>query len=263
MCKRLESVALASSAVNACFRERGLEVCCVLPMLIILITIMTIAPTSNELPFVRVSCLHHLQTVQNQLGIDSQAAKLYTNEQTTTAKPNLANGSPVTYLTCINYSAESRDVTANSSGLLTSSDHPVAWSLHGTCLISLPKRTLLNFSVKGCGDPAIVCKCERTIVMVRLQSERSSCLTHHGPRSTWITARQPRVLIGVRQTIRHVEEFSCSFADHLKRRAFFCVFKKKRSLNNMFSDLGLQSSRVPSSETKRIHLSQESFAVII
>lgn len=96
-------------------------------------------------------------------GIDFQAAKLYTNDDTTTAKPNLANGSPVTYLTCINYSAESRDVTANSSGLPTSSDHPVAWSLHGTCLISLPKRTLLDFSVKGCGDPAIVCKFKRTM----------------------------------------------------------------------------------------------------
>ena len=196
-----------SSSVNACFRDRGLEVCCVFPTLIILITITTTASTSNELPLARVSCLHHLQTVQNQLGgIDSQAAKLYINEETTTAKPNLANGSPVTYLTCINYSAESRDVTANSSGLPTSSDHPVAWSLHGTCLISLPKRTLLNFSVKGCGDPAIVCKFKRTIVMVRLQSERSSCLTHHGPTSTWITARQSRVLIGVRQTIRHVEK---------------------------------------------------------
>ena len=214
-----------SSSANACLRDRGLEVCCVFPTLIILITIMTIAPTSNELPLARVSCLHHLQTVQNQLGgIDFQAAKLHTNEETTIAKPNLANGSPVTYLTCINYSAESLDVTANSSGLPTSSDHPVAWPLHGTCLISLPKRTLLNFSVKGCGDPAIVCKFKRTIVMVRLQSERSSCLTHHGPTSTWITARRSRVLIGVRQTIRHVEEFSCSFADHLKRRAFLFLF---------------------------------------
>ena len=63
-----------------------------------------------------------------------------------------------------------------------------------------------------------------------------------------IAARQLKVLIRVRQVVRHVaEEFSCSLADYLERRK-----DRVFSWNNivMSCGLGWHSPRLPSREAK-------------
>ena len=75
-----------------------------------------------------------------------------------------------------------------------------------------------------------------------------------------IAARQLKVLIRVRQAVRHVEEFSCSLADYLERRKDWGF-----SWNNivMSCGLGLHSPRLPSREAKGIHLSHGSVQLLL